>query len=228
MPGTAQSEAFNRLVDHMRGNKGKDVIDLVDILTLAEVMVGAMQSFFSSVDAKVYAEFRGIADFIERTKTEVAALQPNDLQQTRIPRAGRELDAIVRQTEDATNTIMESAERIMSADPSDHEAYQATVQDAVMQIFEACSFQDITGQRISKVVATLKHIEERVTRISSAFGVADAPEPEEDLEKKRQAELLLNGPQLEGEGVDQAEVDALFQQAPGQEASQNAIDALFD
>ncbi|MGF1455891.1 MAG: protein phosphatase CheZ [Alphaproteobacteria bacterium] len=228
MPATAQSEAFSRLVDHMRGQKGKESVDLVDILTLAEVMVGAMQSFFSSVDAKVYAEFRGIADFIERTKTEVAALQPNDLQQTRIPRAGKELDAIVKQTEDATNTIMESAERIMNADPSDHDAYHATVQDAVMQIFEACSFQDITGQRISKVVATLKHIEERVTRISNAFGVADAPEPEENEDEKRRADLLLNGPQLDGEGVDQSDVDAFFEQAAGKEASQNAIDALFD
>ncbi len=229
MPASsAQTEAFSRLVDHMRGQHGKEALDLVDILTLAEVMVGAMQSFFSSVDARVYAEFRGIADFIERTKSEVAALQPNHLQNTRIPQAGKELDAIVKQTEDATNTIMENAERIMSADPSDTAAYQETVQDAIMQIFEACSFQDITGQRISKVVSTLKHIEERVTKISSAFGVADAEGHEPDEEEQRKRDLMLNGPQLDGEGVNQTDIDAFFEKAPGQEASQGAIDALFD
>lgn len=228
MSAPADSKAFAQLVEQLRTHQGKENLDLVDVLTLAELMVGTMQGFFSSVDTQVYTEFRNIADFIDRTKSEVAALQPNDLQTTRIPRAGKELDAIVKQTEDATNTIMENAEKIMAADPSDHEAYQATVQDAIMQIFEACSFQDITGQRISKVVSTLKHIEERVTRIASAFGVPDKQPEDLDPEEKRKEDLLLNGPQLDGEGVEQSDVDAFFENAGGTEASQGDIDALFD
>ena len=46
----------------------------------------------------------------------------------------------------------------------------AKLQDAVTQIYEACSFQDITGQRITKVVTTLKAIEGKVAHIISTFG----------------------------------------------------------
>ena len=231
MPATAPKDPFRHVMDHLRAQQnGKQDVELVDVLSLAEVMVNTMQGFFSTVDTKVYSEFRAIADYINRTKTEIASLQPKNLQLSRIPRAGQELDAIVKQTEQATNTIMENAEKIMAADPNDTAAYQATVQDAVMQIFEACSFQDITGQRISRVVETLKHIEDRVTRIADTFGVAEEEHhAEETDEERRRKELLLNGPQLEGEGVDQSDVDAMFDSSePDEPASQTDIDALFD
>jgi chemotaxis protein CheZ len=58
---------------------------------------------------------------------------------------------------------MEAAEEIMAADPAIREAYQDLVSNKMIGIFEACTFQDITGQRISKVVDTLRFIDERVT-----------------------------------------------------------------
>ena len=82
-------------------------------------------------------------------------------------------------------TIMEAAEEIMGADPSDSDAYTATTQDAVMRIFEACSFQDITGQRISKVVETLSHIEKRVMELRNLLGVT-----EEDIEEAKERWML--------------------------------------
>ena len=51
----------------------------------------------------------------------------------------------------------------------------AKLQDAVTRIYEACSFQDITGQRITKVVTTLKVIEEKVAHIISTFGPNTEP-----------------------------------------------------
>ena len=81
-------------------------------------------------------------------------MRPNDLKQEKIPRAGLELEAIVASTEKATGTIMDAAEEIMSADATS-ENYVESINDACMRIFEACSFQDITGQRITKVVSTL-------------------------------------------------------------------------
>jgi len=64
---------------------------------------------------------------------------------------------------------MDAAEEIMSADSSDSGAYQTAVNDACMRIFEACSFQDITGQRISKVVRTLTYIEDRLNKLQQAW-----------------------------------------------------------
>ncbi len=142
------------LVDHLRENQSA-TMSLTEIASVTEVLIATTSAFFRSVDTSVYQEFRSLSDYIVNARKEIASLQPGDLESDRIPRAGLELDAIVRQTEDATNTIMESAEAIMGADINDIEAYQATVNDAVMEIFQACSFQDITGQRISKVVIGL-------------------------------------------------------------------------
>lgn len=117
------------------------------------------------MDTAIYKELTEISDFIDTTRTEIGRLQPGNLKDKHIPEAGLELEAIVQSTETATNTIMEQAELIMSADPDDMGAYHDTVQGAVMEIFEACSFQDITGQRISKVVSTLVHIDLRSARL---------------------------------------------------------------
>ena len=62
---------------------------------------------------------REIADYISDAKDEIRNLQANDIKNNRIPEAGKVLDAIVQSTEDATNTIMEQAERLMAADTSD-------------------------------------------------------------------------------------------------------------
>ena len=96
----------------------------------------------------------------------------------------------------------------------------------VTKIYEACSFQDITGQRIKKVVDTLTHIEQRLERFASVMGVEDA-ELEETLEDKRKRENLLNGPALNGPEVAQDDIDALFG-TEGASMDQSDLDALFD
>jgi chemotaxis protein CheZ len=183
-----------------------------------------MRSYFSSIDTTLYSEFRDLSEYIHRARTEIAELRPNDLKQERIPRAGKELEAIVQATEEATGTIMDAAEEIMSADPS-ADNHDEVVNDACMRIFEACSFQDITGQRITKVVTTLTYIEDRLHKLEDAWGpgIADA-EVGGDAAGAEQDDdqALLNGPALAGEGIEQDEVDSLFNQEgdgePGSEA----------
>ena len=201
-------------------------LGLPDSLKLADIMVVSMRGFFSQLDASIYKELTDVSSFINNARTEIGRLQPGNLKQKHFPEAGKELEAITQSTEAATNTIMEQAELIMAADPEDMDAYHATVQGAVMEIFEACSFQDITGQRISKVVSTLVHIEEKIGSLANALGAAieEVPDEEETDEQRRRRELILNGPALEGEGIDQSDVDELM----GDGASQDDIDALFD
>jgi chemotaxis protein CheZ len=145
-------------------------------------------------------EVRALSDFITKARGEIAAIRPNDLKVEKLPRAGKELEAIVKSTEEATGTIMDAAEAIMGADPS-----EATM-DHCTRIIEACAFQDLTGQRITKVVMTLTTIEQRLLALDTAWGgVKDAKstDPAGD-------ERFLNGPALDGEGHDQAGIDALF------------------
>ena len=75
--------------------------------------------------------------------------------------SGIELEAVVQATESAANTIMEAAEAISdwlregSRDPDALEAVAARVNT----IFEACTFQDVTGQRIRRAIQHLQQVE---------------------------------------------------------------------
>jgi chemotaxis protein CheZ len=207
----ADASHFDRLVEFLK--QKRDDVTFHDIITLAEIAAQSMQGFFQAMDAKVYRELREIAGYIESMRHEIGALQVNDLKDTHIPSAGEELDAIVQATETATNTIMECAEAVIAADAGDPAAYKALIDEKMMVIFEACSFQDITGQRIAKVVETLQHIEQRVSRFADVMQAKDIEgflTEHERARAERKQKNLLNGPQLAGQGVDQALVDEMF------------------
>ena len=74
--------------------------------------------------------------------------------------SGIELEAVVQATEHAANQIMEAAEAIngwlmKGGDPA---ALPAVTQQ-VNAIFEACTFQDLTGQRIRRAIEHLQQVE---------------------------------------------------------------------
>lgn len=233
------------LVDHLRRRSDTAPPSLVEVASVTEVLIATMQAYFRSIDTSIYREFRELSDYIAKARGEIASLRPSDLQHERLPRAGRELEAIVRSTEEATNKIMAAAEAIMAGSPADGPAYADLISARCMEIFEACSFQDITGQRISKVVDTLTYIEERVSRLKNALGAELADAPHAPGETRAGDSALLNGPALDGEGIAQDEVDKLMgfsaqapaappvapvapAPAPATKASQADIDALFD
>lgn len=225
----ATPEVVLRVKEALSSLKDADLKDprLGEVLTLASQMSDAMMAFFSSIDSSLVGELKYLSEYIHRTKTEIAALRPNDIKNSGFPTAGAELDAIVENTADATHKIMEAAETVMSADTSDALAYQGLVCDKMMEIFEACSFQDITGQRVKKIVDTLNHIEARIDKFTSVMGVEDAADTELTEEEKRKKALLLNGPALNGPEVQQDTIDALFDDAPAT-MDQDALDSLFD
>jgi len=208
---SGNTQHFDALVDFLR--QKRENVTFTDIIRLAEIAAESLQSFFETFDVTVYRELREIAGYIDSMREEIGALQANELKDSKIPMAGQELGAIVKSTEQATNTIMECAEALMATDAKDPAAYKALVDEKMLVIFEACSFQDITGQRIKKVVDTLQHIEERVARFAKVMQAKDLEGFLTDNERERterQKRLLLNGPQLENEAIKQNEVDALF------------------
>jgi len=211
----ADASHFDRLIDFLR--QKRENVTFHDIIALAEVAAQSLQGFFQAMDTRVYGELREIAGYIESMREKIGMLQVHDLKNSRIPAAGQELGAIVKSTEQATNTIMECAEALMAADASDPAAYKALVDEKMLIIFEACSFQDITGQRIAKVVETLEHIEARIARFADVMREKDFEGFLTEHERKRserKEKLLLNGPQLDGQGVAQTDVDQMFSTAP--------------
>ncbi len=126
-------------------------------------------------------------------------------------------------TADASTRIMDSADILMDlvgklpAEDSDRGMI------AVTSIYEACSFQDITGQRITKVVNTLKVIEQRIDQMigstganieKAAYASLALETAEDDALSSTGApaddKALLNGPALPGKGKTQEEIDALL------------------
>lgn len=171
--------------------------------------------------ASLHADCRDLVNFIVSARSEISQIKPKDLTQDKLPRAGKELDAIVEATESATNQIMEAAEKILAAKVTDANV----VSDACMEIFEACSFQDITGQRISKVVSTLEYIESFLDKLTNAWHHDSSKEDAPDMLDPNDTEAgLLNGPALAGEGVDQDYVDNMFAEDKGVSAEDASDD----
>jgi chemotaxis protein CheZ len=222
MPAAEVAARVRESLQSVRVSDLEDV-QLIEVLRMAQQLTDTMQLFFGSLDKSIHNEFNSIADYISRTRDEIAQLRPNDIRDQRIPGAGAELEALVSDTERATETIMSEAEAVMCSETEDIDAYKAEVMDSMTKIIEACSFQDLTGQRVSKVVSSLKHIEERVARFAQSMGVNDADATEHEIEEaKRREQLHLNGPAIGGPEVAQDDIDALLAM------DQDAIDSLFD
>ena len=177
-----------------------------------------MAGDLTSKESALLAELEGLGRTIARAKAEIAALKVEDIRDAHIPSATDELDAIVDHTAHATNEILDCCETLeqMQSELSGEAADK--LQDAVTRIYEACSFQDITGQRIGKVVTALKAIEARISAVvSAASGMATAEAAPAAVvaakpgdEKRTEGEKLANGPQLPGSGVSQSEIDRLL------------------
>jgi len=171
---------------------------------------------------KLKSELVIIHNAITRTKQEIATLHLTGFQGQSMSRMTHELDAVVNGTEQATQTILAMVEDIdqyastlIEQGKDDAEkAIGHEIQDRVVKVFEACNFQDITGQRIAKVVNTWKFIEGHVAQMMEIWGGIDAFKefiPEAPAEPKGD-DALLNGPKLQDdEGhASQDDIDALF------------------
>jgi chemotaxis protein CheZ len=130
-----------------------------------------------------------------------------------------ELNAVVSGTEKATQKILTVAEAIDSTANTlsaalggriEQELAQ-DIQDLVIQIFEACNFQDLIGQRVAKVSAALRFIEDHVARILTEIKTASAA-------ARHNGGQALHGPQLESDSghASQSDIDAMFTSRPQQ------------
>ena len=166
-------------------------------------------------DLKV--QLNGLLRYIQRVRVEIAAISHPSDEEFQFTSMGEQLDAIVKATEKATNTIMAAMERnnqIIDKLRGKVKGEAAKALDKIEEnsneVFEACSFQDITGQRVNKVIKSITYVEERVNALVEVCGKEELDKVEVQSMDKTEDEKLLAGPQLEGKGLSQAEIDALF------------------
>ena len=172
---------------------------------------------------KLKVELDLIHDAINRTKQEIATLHGKSFNGDEMAKVTGELGAVVGGTEEATQQILEAAEAIDQAatalgkvTSADQQAQlREEIQERVVGIFEACNFQDLTGQRIGKVMTTMKFIEHHINVMMDIWGGVDAIRQHAPavIDTRVGDARLLNGPK----GAEDAG-----------HASQDDIDALFD
>jgi chemotaxis protein CheZ len=172
---------------------------------------------------KLKVELDLIHDAINRTKGEIATLHAKSFNGEEMAKVNGELGAVVGGTEQATQQILEAAEAIDNAasalakvtSPDQQKILSEDIQERVVSIFEACNFQDLTGQRINKVMTTMKFIEHHIVVMMDIWGGVDAIKAHAPpiVDTREGDAKLLNGPKLDSEDVGHAsqdDIDAMF------------------
>lgn len=182
----------------------------------------------AGADSEMLKDLGELAKFINEAKLELQDANDAGVTGKDLPEASTQLDAIIKMTEEATTRIMDECERVQSThatmrdrllsidpplDPDAMIGIDDALNDAetsVTRIYEACNFQDITGQRIMKVVKALQDIERMVLRMLVVFGLSHSQLDESSKKELEEDAQLLNGPALPGQGLEQDDIDDIL------------------
>lgn len=144
---------------------------------------------------------------------------------------GVELEAVIEDTEEAANTILDAADRISTYldedknwEHMDQSQVREKIRTDIQEILMACTFQDLTGQRIRNTLNNLHEIESRLSTTFERLGI-EVKIDEKEVAKK--VERASNQEEIDAllKGFDAAKT-ALFQDNPVKN-SQDDIDSMF-
>jgi len=170
---------------------------------VVDILRSAISAHETEQVRKLQQELAALAGTIDSMRADLGRMRSMEIGHAHIPRAADELDAVVGETAAATGAIMDACEKLEKIAATLDPAPRAALVGLATSVYEACSFQDITGQRLTKVVKTLKNIETRIGDILAIFGpFPGAAQPSENA--------FASGPQLRGKGITQAEIDRLL------------------
>ena len=199
---------LNGLVN-LKNKKGKISLEDVGIMFLSMSAEHAQKA--SEAERMVHEEISRLAAYIDETNREIFAMAKNEKSEDIIMDASLHLDEVVKATEQATNDIMDAADKIQAAASGVGGDKEKIIIDSTTLIYNACNFQDITGQRINKVIKLLANIEERVTKLNSLLKeVVQTPVENGKAVHIPSDKDLLNGPQHMGQASSQEDIDKLF------------------
>jgi chemotaxis regulatin CheY-phosphate phosphatase CheZ len=200
------------LAEFARRNRTADTTMLLKALGRIEQAVTG-ERLVSAVD-RIRFDLVEMANAIARTKAEIAALKPEG-GTDRFEQASEELDCVVQTTEAATSDILNCAERIQELAWTMREQGLAPelcdlIDARATEIYTACSFQDLTGQRIRKVIGVLRYLEGRINTMIEIWGL-DGAQDAADKPLRLAEVTVLHGPARPGEGLDQADIDMVME-----------------
>jgi chemotaxis protein CheZ len=191
----------------LRQEKGE--LSIEDVGGLFMEMAANFSPASSDADQFMHQEIARLAKYIIDAKAEIFAISTNDKHEQVITDASQHLDEVIKATELATTKIMDAADKIQSLATGIGGDRGKEIVNVTGEIYEACNFQDITGQRITRVIKLLTGIEERINKLNELFGGTHTQQSDTNIQEKSDKDLL-NGPQLPGQGATQEEIDALL------------------
>jgi chemotaxis protein CheZ len=183
---------------------------LDDAHNYLEKIITSLHALDRREKGPLIAVLEHLSQYVQSTKKDIAALRNAEGSQNSFSDAAVELEEIVVESSKASHGIMNAAEAIEKVGATLDKASSAALNDAVTGIYESCAFQDITGQRIAKVIATLQSIETKVVGLARACGGEVETQAIETRSSSDEAGLL-NGPQLALNAKSQEEIDRLFE-----------------
>lgn len=181
----------------------------------------AAENGTTQIDPKLHSEIRNLIQYVERLRQEIAGITQQKDSRTRFEGMADRLDAIITSTAEATDIILESMEGVdglvakvrAGAEGEELDKLCDQISEKTTVALEACSFQDLTGQRVSKVIKSLRFVEERVDAMADLCGREQLNSVDVEFENDDEQiddGVKLEGPQRTGEAISQADIDALF------------------
>lgn len=194
----------------MDGDEGTGLPRLVSEAVRAQ-FAGMFEELHRFVDrriAELSAEIHAtveMVDFSETNLTQQLARMHQQLSRVvALPAAatrnsGSELAGVVQASEDAANRIITAAEKIAAA--LDEPEPKPAIREQVNAIFEACAFQDLTGQRIRRVLDQLTALERMLAHLAEHGHHRDDPDiPRDPI--RLTLEINNSGPDLAQNEID--------------------------
>ena len=161
------------LAEYARRNRNSDTNVLLDAIKKLERVIE--QPAADLQHEQVRFDLMEMASEIAQTRMDIAAIAPKGSEENHLSSVATELDSVVEATESATYKILTGAENVQEAvwkmrDRGADEDDCQLLEQCATDIFSACDFQDLTGQRIAKVVNVVGYIEERLNSMIEIWG----------------------------------------------------------
>src|SRR6266571_1250321 len=198
------------LAEYARRNRHSDTMTLLGAIDRLGAAIRGEPSA-QAVD-RIRLDLFEMAKAIARTKAEIAAIKPDVEDSGKFGEVTAELDSIVQATETATSDILAAAEQVQEiAWTLREQGIEPEVCDLInakaTDIYTACAFQDLTGQRTGKVIQVLRYLEGRINAMIDIWGLDGDTAGEKTAGPEARPAALAGPSEL---GLDQADVDVMM------------------
>jgi len=185
-------------------------------------------------------ELDSLSSFVERTKEGIDSLESTiRMSSERFPEASHQLTNVTQDLEKAANDIMTIVEGLMDEHDRTHTLLEGLAEWAgglpsdlagngaetikeldeinskgkndIMTIMTNLSFQDLTGQKLKKVIGSLSVVESKLLELTLYFGFAD---PGAERVREQDGDPELKGPD-HPDALDQDAVEKLLKELRG-------------